>query len=217
MDSTELLTTFRSDLFDQVEPYLWSDEDIIGYMDDAQKMFCRLTGGLGDATTVAVTQIAYTSATDVVTLSPLILKVRAAYRLADGKPIDVLNYEDMTLQGLRFDGVINEPKNLITGLGAHTARLHPFPSGSGTIQMLVDRLPLVAVTDTDQTLEVDEQHKVGLGLWMKARAYSKQDAETMNRNKATEFEALFRNYCAAAKAEKDRAKHKTRVVAYGGI
>lgn len=217
MDSTELLATFRSEVFDQVEPYLWSDLDALGYMDDAQKMFCRLTGGLGDATTVALTTLSYTTTTDVVTLSPLILKIRNAYNTADGKPIEVINYEDMTRMSLRFDGVVNPPKYLVTGLGAHTARLYPFPSAAGSMQLMIDRLPLVAITDTDQTLEVDDQHKQGLNLWMKARAYGKQDAETMNRTKAAEFEASFRAYCAFAKGEKERAMHKTRVVAYGGI
>ena len=216
MDSTELRDQFRADVVDQVEPFLWSDDEVFSYMDDAQKMFCRLTGGLGDATS-ALTTITYNTATDWVATSPLILKIRDAFRAVDGRPIAVINYEDLASSGLRFDGRIDVPRALIIGMEADKARLYPFPSVGDSIRLVVDRLPLKPITDADQKIEIAAQHKTGLSLWMKARAYDKQDAETFDRNKAEKFDQKFRDYCAAAKLEKDRAKHKTRIVGYGGI
>ena len=52
---------------------------------------------------------------------------------------------------------------------------------------------------------------------MKAQAYSKQDAETYNKAKADEEAAKFVAYCEQAKREKEKYKHKVRVVRYGGI
>ncbi len=218
MDSTELRDQFRSGVLDQVEPFLWSEDDVYDYLNDAQKMFARLIGGLGDCTS-NLTTINYTPATDWVSVSERILKFRDAYSVlpADGRPIEIINYEDLHTRRIRFDGRTGRPKYLITGMEADKARLYPFPDISGTIQLLIDRLPLKEVTDADQKLEVNAMHKTGLGLWMKARAYAKQDAETFDRGKSDGFETKFRAYCAAAKLEKDRAKHKTRVVVYGGI
>jgi hypothetical protein len=216
MNSTELHDQFRTDVVDTEEPQLWSDAEVYDYLDDAQKMFCRLTGGLGDASS-ALTVLSYVSTTDWVALSPLVLKVRDAYRTTDGLPVEAINYEDLPARGLRLDGRIGRPKYIILGLEANKVRLYPYPDAAGTLQLVVDRLPLVKITDVDQNLEVADQHKTGLGLWMKSRAYSKQDAETFDRNKADGFEQKFRAYCAEAKKEKDRAKHKTRVVSYGGL
>jgi hypothetical protein len=86
-----------------------------------------------------------------------------------------------------------------------------------TLNLTVFRLPLTDIVESDQVLEIAPQHHQSLMLWMKARAYSKEDAETLDRKKAEQFEDKFSAYCAYAKLEQGRARHKTRVVQYGGI
>ena len=54
-------------------------------------------------------------------------------------------------------------------------------------------------------------------MWMKARAYGKEDTETFNRGKADEYEARFRSYCAEARKEQERLRREVGVVAYGGL
>ena len=219
MDSTGLLKTFRFEVVDQEEPHLWSDEEALGYLDDAQKMFCRRTGGLGDASTPEVTQIAYTDAASVVPTSKLILKFRDAYLVGRGHPVSIINREDMPRLGLRFDGRLGTPRYLIIGMEPNKATIYPAPDPgtSGVIQLIVDRLPLVKIDKIDQTLEVDDQHAHGLVMRMKALAYAKQDAETFDRTKSERFDAEFLTYCEMGRREKERAMHKTRVVEYGGV
>jgi hypothetical protein len=216
LTGADLYAQFRGDVVDQLEPYLWSDAEVLDYADDAQKMFCRLIGGLADASS-PLTVIAYTDATDWVDTSPLILKPRDAYDVLTGRPIEVVNYENLNSMDFRFDGRRDIPRYLVTGMEEHRARLYPFPAVTGSIQLVVDRLPLLPVDDPDSRLEVADQHKNGLVMWMKARAYKKQDAETRNDRLALQYDQEFHSYCAMAKAEKDRAKHRTRVVGYGGI
>jgi hypothetical protein len=87
-----------------------------------------------------------------------------------------------------------------------------------TVNLSVFRLPITAITDDgDQEFEIDEQHHEHLLLWVKHRAYSKQDAETFDRTKAKEFDDAFRGYCARAKSEQDRLRRVPTPVAYGGI
>jgi hypothetical protein len=215
MDSTELLTQFRSDVVDEELPQLWSDTEVFSYIDSAQKQFCREVGGIADASS-PLTTLAVVMDTEWVAASPLILKVRAAY-LPDGAPIEVVNYEDLVSRGFRLDGRTGPVKMLVIGMEAGRYRLYPKPVASTTVQLVVDRLPLKAITDADQKLELQDHHKEGLGLWMRHRAYSKQDAETMDKSKALLLKQEFGAYCAAAKKERDRAKHKTRVIQYGGL
>ncbi len=216
MNSTEIVAEFRRSMSDEVLPYLWSDEEAYLYLDDAQKMFCRLTGGLGDGSS-AVTQLAYTAASDWVDTSPLILKIRAAADAATGRPVDILNFEDMRATGRKFDGTLGVPRAIVIGIEENRVRLYPAPAVDGQVNLIIDRLPLKRITDSDQKLEIAEQHHIHLIMWMAYRAYSKQDAETMDKRKADSFEARFQAYCFEAKAEKDRAMHKTRTVRYGGI
>ena len=216
MNSTDLLEQFRSDLNDLEEPYLWSDKEILGYMNDAQRMFCRLVGGIGDVSS-PFTRLEYTPASDWIATSPLILKYRNATDLATGRQIDIWNEEDMRSRGIRFNGVPGRVQRLVIGMEEHRARLHNFPAQAGTIQISVERLPLAKIDAPDQEFEIDEQHHEHLGLWMSYRAYSKQDAETFDRTKSAEFKLKFELYCFEAAAERARAQSKIRVVRYGGI
>jgi hypothetical protein len=216
MDSTALYDQFRLDVDDTVAPYLWADTEVYGYIDDAQKMFCRLTGGLGDASS-SLTLLSYTAGDNAVALSPLILKIRAAYDSTTGVPVELINVEDMASRALRFDGGTGLVRYLVTGMEENAARVHPVPDAAGAVQLVVERLPLLEVDDTDQDLEVADQHKHGLSLWVRACAYGKQDADTFDAKRADNFAAQFRAYCEDARREKERTRHKTRVVAYGGV
>lgn len=220
MDTADLYTYFRSQMKDDAVPYLWSDDDIIAYMDDAQKMFCRLTGGLADASS-SMTQLA-ASAADAsgrIATDPRILKIRDAYRTTDGEPVEVVNYEDLPTKGLRLNTLLpGDTRYLIIGMEAHLAIMLPASSDpTQVIQLVIDRLPLKDITDQGQKIEIDAQHHQHLYLWMQHKAYLKQDSQTYDKAASDRAETAFRNYCDAAKVEKDRAKHKTRVVAYGGL
>lgn len=215
MNTTDLLEQFRFDAVDMTEPYLWSDPEVFGYINSAQVEFCRRTGGIGDFTS-PLTKLAYTADSDTYATSPLILKIRGA-TFADGRSIKVVNYEDLASLGVRLDGTQGVPKYLITGMESHKVMLYPYPVEPDQINLVVDRLPLKTLNDSDQRLEIDNQHKDCLGYWIKYRAYSKPDSETFDRTRADKNESDFEAYCKRARAEKDRAKHKTRVTVYGGL
>jgi len=216
MDSTELLDQFRRDVVDIEEPQLWSDDEVFSYIDDAQKQLCRHVGGIADASS-PMTVLPYDAGQDWLKQDDRILKVRTAYQVSDGREIVLINFEDMPTHSLRFDGRTGTPKFLVLGIEEHKARLYPTPVVADTVQLHIDRMPLKKIDDSDQLLEVSDRHFRGLLLRVKALAYTKQDAETLDRDKAQRFDGEFAAYCEQARKEKERAKHKTRVVAYGGI
>lgn len=218
MNTTELYTLFRSDMDDVNAPYLWSDDDVFGYIGDAQTMFCRKTDGISDVTTPAVTQLAITPGAGRITTHKSVLKIRTATRLDTGRSVEVVNREDMAKRNWYFDGTQGPIKALVVGEEAHSVRTYPVSNETVNIELMVFRLPMVAITtDGEQEFEIDEQHHRHLLLWCKHLAYSKQDAETIDKNKAAEFEQKFNAYCETAKEEARRARHKPRLVAYGGL
>lgn len=225
MDSTALHDLFRSEVRDEATPYLWSDAEIYSYIDDAQKMFCRLQGGIADASS-AVTQLSVTAGDVFVPISPLILKLREARRSADGYDLEVLNFEDMQSRrsvddygyrsGYRIDSTVGIIKAIVVGMETNKIRLVRIPQEDQSIDLIVYRMPLVSITAEGQTLEIDEHHHRHLLHWMKHLAHQKQDAETYDRGRSDMFRAEFLAYCDQAKAEREKREHKYRTVVYGG-
>jgi hypothetical protein len=213
MTPSELLPLFRSEVADTVEPYLWSTDEFFVYADDAQKTFARLTDGIPDSSLVITT----VAGQPVYDLDPRVLKVRAVY-LADGRPVEVLNYEDLPSRGMRLDGRQGQPSALILGMDVDKVRIWPVPDSVVAVHLSVYRLPDDVTSDDEDTpFAIPAQHHLALIHWIKHRAYLKQDAETYDKAKAAECRAQFEAYCFQAQIEQGRARHKTRIVRYGGI
>lgn len=217
MKSDELLSAFREEMADETAPYLWSDPTIYRYMTDAQRMFCRLTEGIEDSTTPSVCQLSVAPATQWYSLSPLVLKVRKATRADTGRTIPVVVSEKAESEGIRFDGRAGVLQAFVAGLSKAKLRAWPVPTETLTVNLSVFRLPLASLTGTGQDLEIDEQHHEHLLLWMKHRAYDKQDADTVDRVKSEDFKKRFQAYCYEAKKEQERARRTVGAVVYGGI
>lgn len=216
MNSTTLLARFRLDADDVAAPYLWSDAEVYSYMDEAQKMFCRLQGGIADASS-ALTTLAVTAGSTWVSISPKILKLRFVQR-ADAREVTILNFEDVQSgrAGVRFDMATGPLSTVVVGMEKDKIRCVPIPVANDTLQLTIYRLPLADITAAAQALEIDELHHTALLLWMKHLAHSKQDAETYDRGRATQFEEQFRVYCEQARQERERREHKYREILYGG-
>lgn len=225
MTPAALLALFRAEVRDEVTPYLWSDTEVLSYLDDAQKMFCRLVVGIADASS-AITRITATAGSEFIDISPRILKLRSARRLPDGRTLELLNVEDLETSyltsdygsygGYRFDNRPGPLRALVLGMEANRARLVSIPDEDTDIALVVYRMPLEDIAAVDDVLEIDEQHHRHLLLWAKHLAHMKQDAETYDRGRSEEFRAGFLGYCSTAKAERERREHKYRTVAYGG-
>jgi hypothetical protein len=213
----DLLDLFRDEMNDTVEPYLWGDTAVLTYIDDAQKMFCRLTDGISDVSTPAITQLAITTGAQWYATDPRILKIREASRADTGRDVMLVNRENMAQRQMRFDGHTGPIQALVIGMEAHKVRTWPVPSEAVTIELMVFRLPMETITDVDQAFEIDEQHHLHLLDWAKARAYGKQDSEAFDKTKYVEFEGRFLAYCEQVKQEIRRSRHTPRTVAYGGI
>jgi len=212
----DLLEQFRIEMNDAEEPFLWSDELVYKYLNDAQKQFARKTDGIQDSTTVAVCTLAVIANTNTYALHPTIKKIRSVRRADNGRPVEVINEEDMPGRKWFFDGRTGVITALITGMDENSVRVWPVPFETVNLQMSVFRLPLVEVVD-DQALEIGAQHHMHLLSWAKHLAYLKQDADAFDRTKADEFGMRFERYCADVQAEQRRLRHKQRSVVYGGI
>jgi hypothetical protein len=229
MLSDDLYTLFRSDVVDVEAPYLWSDLEVWNYMNDAYRMFVRLTGGIPDSMS-AVSQIAITAGAATSKVSPLVLRFNSAYLMSNGTELKIINGQQTPLVGVTDYGVTstamrdNTPgpvrymqTNVARNKDNGFVRWIKVPEVNDTVRLDIYRLPVDTVTTGFEFDEIGEEHHEFLMLWMKARAYGKQDAECFDRNKRDEFDKAFRSYCSDAKAEARRYKSHSMSVVYGGI
>ena len=212
MDTTELRNLFRSEFSDAVEPYLVPDTSVYRYIDDAQKMFCRLTEGIEDGRSFTV---AITVGEEWYDLDSSILKIRKATDVPTGRSVSMVNTEKAHDMGIRFDGRVGGLKALVMGTERHASRAWPVPSEATVVALDTFRLPRTIESGDD--LEIDEQHHQHLLLWVKHRAYGNQDSEVRDDKKALEYEQRFRAYCALALKEQERARRVVGAVMYGGV
>ena len=226
VNAGELIEAWRSDVLDDVGPYLWSRAEAIRYAEAAYRRFVRLTGGIHDFTS-QLTRVDIVAGEELATVSPLILRFDKVQRESDGREIAIANWTDQGLMRrddygissfLYNDRAPGEVRYMVIGSEVGKVKWVSPPAADDVALLQVYRLPLTRIVDETHTLsEVNEDYHIHLLDWMKHLSYKKQDAETFDKSKSEESEAAFQAYCAFHKAETERYKHKTRVVAYGGI
>ena len=220
-----LYDAFRSDVTDTVKPYLWTDSEVWRYLNDAYTMFARLTGGIADRSSDA-TRVPLTAGEATSEVSRSILRLREAWLVSSGERLKIVNHTDLDLlRASDYGRLAALPQDhpgpvryLVVGEQAGLLRWVQVPEVDDEVRLLIYRLPLTPITGPDQDLcEVDEQHHEHLLLWMKARAYGKQDADTFDKGRRDQYQIEFQNYCSFAGQEWERSKTKVRTVSYGGL
>lgn len=242
MTPKQLHDYFRSQVADLAAPTLWSEDDVYGYMDEAHKMFVRLTGGIADAETDDIVTLCFDSGEQFAKLDPRVLEVRDASRDNDGAQIDVFNIEDFkfgnanlvrrdedyyfgTFQrgpSIKWRTRTGSPiKAIVLGMQRNKARAYPIPVIGEDVHIEVYRLPLFTLTKgnkADFVFEVDEEHHKSLVWWMSYLAFQKHDADTYSKTYSELYEKKFQEYCIVlAEREQERRRRKPRKVQYGGI
>lgn len=239
----DLMLHFRGQVKDEAEPFLWTDDEVLRYLIDAQDTFVRLTGGIADQTVAAADAGAGTTArlTDLVLTeddpwsahSPYILRIRSGRLLTARIDVKFINEADLEVtpvsdygwsRGMSLDDTdIGDVRFGCLGLRDNYVRWFRVPDGDDTCRLSVRRLPyprlpaaFESISNGSATygLEIGEQHHLSLVYWMKHLAYSKEDAETYDKGLADSNEAKFRSYCEQALREVERARFKPRAVQF---
>lgn len=226
VNAGELFEAFRSDVVDDVAPYLWKDSEIVRYADAAYRRFVRLTGGIHDFTS-PLTEVDIVAGEEIAEVNPLILRFDKAVRQSDGREITIANWTDQNLMRrddygissfLYNDRAPGEVRYMVIGSEVGKVKWVSPPAADDVALLQVYRLPLTRIVDETHTLsEVNEDYHIHLLDWMKHLAYLKQDSETYNKRASDEHRAAFIQTCAEAKAEMDRYRSKVRTVQYGGL
>jgi hypothetical protein len=191
MNAGDIITLFRREVDDTVEPYLWSDEEAMDFLNDAQNEACRRTRALVDSSTAAVCQLTVPT-TGIATLDERVLFVRNV-RFSGRAPLRRMNMQDMVnaLPTWEDAAASTYPDFFIADWQTGKLRFFPKPSAELTALLTVVRDPLAEMNSGDDEPELPARWHRSLRFWMAHRAYSKPDEETYNPKKAAEYEVAF--------------------------
>jgi hypothetical protein len=209
MNATELLAIFREEVRDLELPYLWSDALVYGYIDDAQKQFCRDTFGIEDSRSF---KLSITATNEWYAIDPTILRLLSATDSVTGDEIPIQSIDQTISAGIVFNGKTGKVNTLINGMQKGFLRAYPVPNDVSTVLLRTLRLP--NDIDAGDDFEIDPQHHRNLLYWVKFRAYSVPDSDGSDKNKADANEKKFDAYCLKAKTEQGRLRRKVAVVSY---
>lgn len=194
MNLGELRSSFRRKTMD-LNPagYLWSDEEVNGFYNDAVAEAADRAHLIHDEDTSAVCEIALVQGTATYALHPSILAIeRVELDSATARGLGPL--ERTTKDAL--DSELRAWKTLQGTVsafidGTRTIRFFRIPVEADTARLEVFRLPIVKMVADADVPEIHERWHSRLDDWALRCAYRKQDSDVNDPARAARYEADF--------------------------
>lgn len=192
MNLEQLRARFRLESDDKREPFLWSDEAVDGWLNDAVEEAATRALLIHDVATPSVCQVAVTSGVAVYPLHASIINITRAAFVASG------DSEEYVLYGTtepELDAAITGWRTLqeVPAAFIHkdtSLRLSSIPP-AGMLTLEVNRLPLDAMASDGAEPEIAATHHRHLVSWALYKAFSVPDSETVDPNRAAMAEREF--------------------------
>lgn len=193
MKLAQLVSLFRRRADDARAPYLWSDAEVIGFFNEAEREAAERGKLIHDDETPEVCRIAIEDQARH-SLHGSILNVRQArfldvrgrywlLQIASPEFIDRLNGSCPQRTG--------RPEYLVIHGNGQSVALWPSPAEPGELMLSVTRFPLCEMTGPDDSPEIPERWHVGLLDWALRCAYLKPDTDAFSPDSANAHEARF--------------------------
>lgn len=189
MTLLELMDAYRVRTNDTSAPYLWSNDEIRLYLNEAQQEAAERGLLIHDSTTPIVCEIALEIGVGIYDLHPSILVIDRA-RLTSGSNLLAASREQLDAASSSWETNIGTPQRFIDeGNGRLT--ITPIPTVTDTLTLTVKRLPIKPMTVDTDAPEIHSRHHYRMLDWALRCGYLKQDADTFNDESAKKYEAAF--------------------------
>lgn len=220
MTVDELVQFFRMDTSDTIEPFLWSDAEVLVYANEARDQFVRTTGGISDEIQVPVVK-----GVAKANVPASVLNFRYAYVTYNTAKVPFVNEGELPAPGygygVKHGGVTDTRTGRLVaieiGNQPDVIRWIPTPVEDDTCTIGVYRLPNAPLSRGGEITEVQPQHHRHLVDYMKFLAYAKHDAETLQNTRSVTYKQLFEAYCQQCVDERALYRAHPRLIGYGGL
>lgn len=199
MNLGELRTAARLRLDDTEQDYLWSDDELNSFINEAVNEACIRARLNIDSTTPDVAEVNVIADTSQYELHDSVFFIERAYLETTKRALSKTSFHELDLMDPAWQDNTGDPTHYIMDVdhfttdGALSNRLtlYPSPVKDEVLRLTTYRLPLEdMVLDADEP-EIPRFHHSYLVDWACFRAYAKQDADTLSVDRALRFEQEF--------------------------
>jgi len=187
MNLPELIAAARAMLDDpdvggDERDLLWSDDELVRWINEAQQEAARRAYLLFDDTS-SITQVQIDSSGNRFPVNQRVIRVNGARLIGGIHPYLIpANEDELDIRDPQWGKRQGEPTRYVNR-DKHIL-LDRIPTGPGVIQLEAYILPSELALGVNETLDIDPQHHEALLYWVKYRAYDKDDTETKNAEKS---------------------------------
>lgn len=203
---------------------LWTEAEVVGYADLAQKEFCRWISCIPDATSYA--DLPVVADDPYVDIDDLITEIRQARLVTANRMLSVRTVKEMHQEAVSCDygqqiaitweTQTGAPRYVITDYEMLKLRLSPIPEEDDELALLVYRMPS-DLTSVSSAIEIPNKFRRGLLHKMKALAYGKQDADVYDLESVKMYESYWARHLLDCDREVKIATRGPQTVVYGGL
>ena len=212
MKGSDLIQAFRSEADDLRKPYLWQDDEILLWLNEACEEAAIRARLIFDNSSKSITQIVVKAGVPTVKLHSSILKLDRVILDGQGQPLMPTFRDCLDHEIPNWEAVTGTPTRYIQD--ELTLRLVWTPVADGLLRLACFRLPLDQIGPDDEP-EFGAQHHRRLVDWALFRAYSKRDSDAYNPQGAQDAETAFTASFGIrpdANVERKQRKRKPTVV-----
>lgn len=190
MNVEQILAAARSRFLDNEEPQQWAFDDMMSFLNQAEREAAERAKLIEDYSTVAVCNIAGLVSVAQYTLHAKIIEVISVRW--NGRLLDGISRRELDRRYCRQDWttLTGQPTHFIDPQEKYLT-LHRTPTTAAAIKVGVYRYPLNDMTGYEDTPEIAEQYHFWLIDWMEFLAYSTDDTEIQDIPRATAAAGRF--------------------------
>lgn len=195
MTLEQLIERFRIEADDRVDPYLWEDEWLIDWFNEAQDEAAIRARLLLDDYTTELCQIAVTPGVDSYALHPKLYEIAHLRFVSTDLPSEpkMVTREWLDRMQPEWRSLPQDAPKWAIQTDTRL-RLVPVPSVAGTLHLEAYRLPMNAMATGANKPEIHQAHHIHLIQWVLYRAFGKPDADAHDPQRAERAYAMFEQY-----------------------
>lgn len=194
MNAGELIDAYRDESFDKAVPPFVKDDMLLQFATQAEQEACRRAHLLVDSAS-GMCSVSVSANEPLVDIDPRIINIRRAKLSISTYSLSPVRAEEMDRVNPGWESHRGTPTTYVTDYQTNAIRLYPNPQVACDLTMTVSRLPMSDLRANGDTPEIRKEAHLALVQWILYRAYSRQDADMFDPNKAAralaEFEKEF--------------------------
>jgi hypothetical protein len=210
MTTSQLLAIIRGLLYDLIQPYLWTDDELVRFINNALVEAC-IRGRLlhDDASTLpSICSINYAANQSNVSYSENILVIQSGRIVGMPHKVWRMNTASLDRAEPWWEDETNQPgtpRIMVMDMGQKNLRLYPTPAVAGTLQLRVWRVPLDselvtvptvagmngATVTSDPVIPFNLPDPEDLKHWAAHEAYLKKDSDAFDADASARHLQIF--------------------------